>query len=179
MFTFYHFLPALKCRGCVTFSVDLFSCGARDNGRGDVRMRPLEQNVPGLGSEFCVTVLISSESSWVRSSRPLLPLSCTGFCLPRWLCPMVTMVPGWQLVALTRRCSQESLLPAAALLSPEPRMLGSRTREQCLPSIHCTHCAGQVSTVLYYRPGLSVLTASINRAQRCPQLKMGLKQKLY
>ena len=75
------------------------------------------------------------------------------------------MVPGWQLVALTRRCSQESLLPAAALLSPEPRMLGSRTREQCLPSIHCTHCAGQVSTVLYYRPGLSVLTASINRAQ--------------
>ena len=80
------------------------------------------------------------------------------------------MVPGWQLVALTRRCSQESLLPAAALLSPEPRMLGSRTREQCLPSIHCTHCAGQVSTVLYYRPGLSVLTASINRAQHSTAL---------
>ena len=47
MFTFYHFLPALKCRGCVTFSaVDLFSCGLRHNGGGDGRMRPLEQNVP-------------------------------------------------------------------------------------------------------------------------------------
>ena len=50
MFTFYHFLPALKCRGCVTFSpVDLFSCGARHNGGGDGRMRPLEQNVSLAG----------------------------------------------------------------------------------------------------------------------------------
>ena len=133
---------------------------------------------PGLGSGFCVTVLISSESSWVRSSRPPSRSPALVF-----VCEVAVsygpMVPGWQLVALTRRCSQESLLPAAALLSPEPRMLGSRTRGQCLPSIHCTHCAGQVSTVLYYRPGLSLLTASINRAQRCPQLKMGLKQKLY
>ena len=119
---------------------------------------------PGLGSEFCVTVLISSESSCSRGS-PSPSRSPALVFVYEVAVSYGPMVPGWQLVALTRRCSQESLLPAAALLSPEPRMLGSRTREQCLPSIHCTHCAGQVSTVLYYRPGLSVLTASINRAQ--------------